>query len=69
MFYFTEGPGVTKYNQGAPMRWIEPSPRPAYANAIQGVSSNAPHPNGARLFQNWINEIYQTTPYDMASIG
>ena len=21
------------------------------------------------LFQNWINEIYQTTPYDMASIG
>ena len=55
LFYFTEGPGVTKYNQGAPMRWIEPSPRPAYANAIQGVSSTAPHPNGARLFQNWIN--------------
>lgn len=54
LFYFTEGPGVTKYNQGAPMRWIEPSPRPAYANAIQGVSSTAPHPNGGRLFQNWI---------------
>jgi homoserine O-succinyltransferase len=21
------------------------------------------------LFQNWINEIYQTTPYEMAKIG
>jgi iron(III) transport system substrate-binding protein len=55
LFWFTEGPGVTEYNAGAPMRWIEPSPRPAYANAIQGVSATAPHPNGARLFQNWIN--------------
>ena len=55
LFWFTEGPGVTKLMQGAPMRWIEPSPRPAYANAIQGVSATAPHPNGARLFQNWLH--------------
>jgi ABC-type Fe3+ transport system substrate-binding protein len=55
LFWFTEGPGVAKYMQGAPMRWIEPSPRAAYANAIQGISATAPHPNGARLFQNWLN--------------
>lgn len=55
LFWFAEGPAVTKWMQGAPIRWIEPSPRPAYANAIQGVSSTAPHPNGARLFQNWLH--------------
>lgn len=55
LFWFAEGPAVTKWMQGAPMRWIEPSPRPAYANAIQGVSATAPHPNGARLFQNWLH--------------
>ncbi|OWT80415.1 MULTISPECIES: ABC transporter substrate-binding protein [unclassified Achromobacter] len=54
-FWFTEGPAVTKWMQGAPLRWIEPSPRPAYPNALQGVSSSAPHPNGARLLQNWLN--------------
>jgi homoserine O-succinyltransferase len=25
--------------------------------------------HGHLLFQNWINEIYQTTPYDVAQIG
>jgi ABC-type Fe3+ transport system substrate-binding protein len=55
LFWFSEGPGVQKFREGAPMRWIEPSPRPSYANAIQGVSATAPHPNAARLFQNWIN--------------
>ena len=25
--------------------------------------------HGHLLFQNWINEIYQTTPYDLATIG
>ena len=24
---------------------------------------------GTSMFQNWINEIYQTTPYDIAEIG
>ena len=55
LFWFSEGTGVQKFRDGAPMRWIEPSPRPSYGNAIQGVSAYAPHPNGARLFQNWIN--------------
>jgi iron(III) transport system substrate-binding protein len=54
-FWFTEGPAVTKWMQGAPLRWIEPSPRPAYPNALQGVSAAAPHPNGARLLQDWLN--------------
>lgn len=53
-FWFTEGPSVTKWMQGAPLRWIEPSPRPAYPNALQGISAAAPHPNGARLFQDWL---------------
>jgi len=25
--------------------------------------------HGALLYGNWINEIYQTTPYDLAQIG
>jgi homoserine O-succinyltransferase len=25
--------------------------------------------HGHLLFQNWINEIYQTTPFDMSKIG
>jgi iron(III) transport system substrate-binding protein len=54
-FWFSEGPAVTKWMQGAPLRWIEPSPRPAYPNALQGVSAYAPHPNGGRLLQNWLN--------------
>jgi iron(III) transport system substrate-binding protein len=53
-WWFSEGLGNTKRMQGAPLQWIEPSPRPSYANAIQGVSATAPHPNGARLFQNWM---------------
>ena len=43
-------------------------------NLFPGGDTNAVPENRWRshahlLFQNWINEIYQTTPYDMASIG
>ncbi len=43
----------TKWLQGAPIRWIRPTPTPDYGNSWQAVSKYAPHPNAARLFQNW----------------
>ena len=43
----------TKWMQGAPIRWIRPSPTPDYGNSWQAVSKYAPHPNAARLLQNW----------------
>lgn len=52
--YWTwEGIAVTKWQQGAPIRWIHPSPTPAFGNSWQGISKYAPHPNAAKLFQNW----------------
>ena len=53
--YWTwEGIGLTKWQQGAPVRWIHPKPTPIFSNSWQFVSKYAPHPNAARLFQNWI---------------
>lgn len=40
------------YLRGAPIRWIFPSPTPANLT-VQAISKNAPHPNAARLFQEW----------------
>lgn len=52
--YWTwEGVAVAKYDQGAPIRWLFPDPTPVLANTWQGISKYAPHPNAARLFQNW----------------
>jgi ABC-type Fe3+ transport system substrate-binding protein len=52
--YWTwEGIALTKWQQGAPIRWIHPKPTPAFGNSWQAVSKYAPHPNAARLFQNW----------------
>lgn len=52
--YWTwEGIGYTKWLQGAPIRWIRPSPTPEWGNSWQAVSRYAPHPHAARLFQNW----------------
>ncbi len=53
--YWTwEGIALTKMQQGAPVRWIHPKPTPIFSNSWQFISKNAPHPNAARLFQNWI---------------
>ncbi|RUT34774.1 extracellular solute-binding protein [Arsenicitalea aurantiaca] len=40
------------YLRGAPVRWVFPSPTPANLT-VQTISENAPHPNAARLFQEW----------------
>lgn len=52
-FWTWEGIANTKWSQGAPIRWIRPSPTPDFGNSWQAVSKYAPHPNAARLFQNW----------------
>lgn len=52
--YWTwEGIAITKWQQGAPIRWLHPKPTPAFGNSWQAISKYAPHPNAARLFQNW----------------
>jgi ABC-type Fe3+ transport system substrate-binding protein len=40
------------YLKKAPVRWVFPSPTPANLT-LQTLSAHAPHPNAARLFQNW----------------
>ena len=53
--YWTwEGIGWTKWQQGAPVRWIHPKPTPLYSNSWQFISKYAPHPHAGRLFQNWV---------------
>jgi ABC-type Fe3+ transport system substrate-binding protein len=52
--YWTwEGIALTKWQQGAPIRWVRPKPTPTFGNSWQAVSKYAPRPNAARLFQNW----------------
>ena len=52
-YWSWESVAVTKWQQGAPVRWVFPEPTPVLANTWQGVSRYAPHPHAARLFQNW----------------
>ena len=52
-FWTWEGIANTKWQQGAPIRWVRPAPTPDFGNSWQAVSKYAPHPNAARLFQNW----------------
>jgi len=40
------------YLKGAPVRWVFPEPTPVGVT-VQSVSAHAPHPNAARLFQEW----------------
>jgi ABC-type Fe3+ transport system substrate-binding protein len=40
------------YLKGAPIRWVFPDPTPANLT-VQTISAKAPHPNAARLFQDW----------------
>ncbi len=40
------------YLKGAPVRWVFPAPTPI-AMTSQSICKNAPHPNAARLFQEW----------------
>jgi ABC-type Fe3+ transport system substrate-binding protein len=45
---------LNRYDQGQPVRWYTPKPTPAYGNSAFSISSKAPHPNAAKLFQNWL---------------
>jgi iron(III) transport system substrate-binding protein len=40
------------YLKGAPIRWMFPDPTPTNLT-VQTISAKAPHPNAARLFQEW----------------
>ena len=40
------------YLKGAPVRWVFPQPTPV-SPTVQSISAKAPHPNAARLFQEW----------------
>jgi len=45
---------VPKWQEGAPIRWVHPSPTPlSLTSAWSAVSANAPSPNAARLFLDW----------------
>ncbi len=52
-YWSWEAVGYTQWLQGAPVRWLFPAPTPEWGNSWQAVSKYAPHPNAARLFQNW----------------
>ena len=40
------------YRKGAPVRWVFPEPT-LVSPTVQSISKHAPHPNAARLFQEW----------------
>ena len=48
----TQGSLTDLYLKGAPVRWVFPNPTPASVT-VQSISAKAPHPNAARLFQEW----------------
>lgn len=67
LFTHWESDSVTQFQKGAPIRWYAPPPVPSYGNSPYGISANAPHPNAAKLWQNWfmgtegataLNKIY-----------
>jgi iron(III) transport system substrate-binding protein len=52
-YWSWDAQSLFKLKQGAPIRWVHPSPTPMYSNFALAVPKNAPHPYTARLFQNW----------------
>ena len=48
----SQGTLTDLYLKGAPVRWVFPAPTPV-AVTVQSISAHAPHPNAARLFQEW----------------
>ena len=48
----SQGTLTELFLKGAPVRWVFPAPTPAAAT-VQSISAHAPHPNAARLFQEW----------------
>jgi len=54
VFWLWEAIGYTKWKEGAPIRWVRPTPTPEFGNSWQAISAHAPHPHAARLLQNWL---------------
>lgn len=54
VFWLWEAIAVTKWQQGAPIRWVRPSPTPEWGNSWNAISRYAPNPNAARLMQIWL---------------
>jgi iron(III) transport system substrate-binding protein len=52
-YWSFEGATVPKWEQGAPIRWVFPENTPSFPSSFQIISNYAPHPNAARLYQNW----------------
>jgi iron(III) transport system substrate-binding protein len=48
----SQGTLTSQYLKGAPIRWVFPAPTPVSVTT-QSISAKAPHPNAARLFQDW----------------
>jgi ABC-type Fe3+ transport system substrate-binding protein len=48
----TETTAGAQYLKGAPIEWMYPDPTPV-SISYQGVAAKSPHPNAARLFQEW----------------
>lgn len=48
----SQGTLTDLYLKGAPVRWVFPTPTPV-SPTVQSISAKAPHPNAARLFQEW----------------
>src|SRR5690606_7739923 len=41
-FWTWEGGALSKWAQGAPIRWVHPNPTPSFSNSWQAVSAYAP---------------------------
>lgn len=54
VFWLWEAVAYTKWAEGAPVRWVRPTPTPEFGNSWQAISAHAPNPHAARLFQNWV---------------
>lgn len=59
---------IQQYNLGAPVAFVYPAPSP---NILQytAISKNAPHPNAARLFMEYISSEEGLAEYKRASGG
>jgi iron(III) transport system substrate-binding protein len=53
-YWSFESIAALKRAQGAPIRWVYPVPTPSFPSTWMAVPKNAPHPNAARLFIDWV---------------
>ena len=53
-YWTAENVAFFKWSQGAPIRWVRPKPSPILGGDWSAISKSAPHPNAARLFEDWL---------------